>query len=92
LSEEECGRNGRGFRVRGAYRQSACASSPCYLCVTAALSASERNVHVGASPPPPCSQGCGGTNAARAPLPPGWFPNEAKTEFVGGTKPQQRVI
>jgi hypothetical protein len=31
-----CGRWGRG-----AYRQSACASSPCYLCITAALSASE---------------------------------------------------
>jgi hypothetical protein len=37
-----------------ACRQSACASSPCDLCVTAALSAScERSAHVGASPPLP---------------------------------------
>jgi hypothetical protein len=47
-------------RGGGGNRSSACASNPCYLCVAAALSASEALAFGGTRPPLSRSPGCGG--------------------------------
>jgi hypothetical protein len=63
---------GLGGGWGGVNRLSACASNPCFLCVSAALYLRERSARVGASPPLsrnlPGLRGRG--DAAKGPVPP----------------------